>query len=111
MINTWQADSAALVCYSIVQEQVTSVHLDTDSKAIQDENARFADGGVSAVGCAKLPLERTSYGGQGLSAALTAGRPVICLNNYKSWTYELLAFCQLSFDDSFGALEIVPSDQ
>jgi hypothetical protein len=44
MINTGQANRAPLVRDSIVQEQMTSVHLDANAVAIQDENARFADG-------------------------------------------------------------------
>jgi hypothetical protein len=44
MIYARQADCPAFVCYSIVQEQMTRVHLDTDSKAIQNDNARFAEG-------------------------------------------------------------------
>jgi hypothetical protein len=39
-----QADGAALICYPIMGEQVTSVYLNTDAIAAQNENARFADG-------------------------------------------------------------------
>jgi hypothetical protein len=44
MIYTWQADGATLVRYSIVQEQMTGIHLDANAIAVQYENARFADG-------------------------------------------------------------------
>jgi|ERR1039458_3488957 hypothetical protein len=43
MIYTWQADCSALIRYSIVQEQMTSVHLDANAESIQNEDARFAD--------------------------------------------------------------------
>jgi len=39
MIYTGQAGGSALVCYSIVQEQMTGVHLDTDAVAIQNDDA------------------------------------------------------------------------
>jgi hypothetical protein len=44
MIHTRQADCPALVRDSIMQEQMTGVHLDADAVAIQNENAKFTDG-------------------------------------------------------------------
>jgi hypothetical protein len=44
MIYTWQADGPALVRDSIVQSQMAGVYLDANAVAVQDENARFADG-------------------------------------------------------------------
>jgi hypothetical protein len=43
MINTGQADGAALIGYPIVQEQMTGVHLDADAVAIENDDARFAE--------------------------------------------------------------------
>jgi hypothetical protein len=45
MIYTGQADGPALICDSIMQEQMTDVHLDANAVAIQNENTRFADRG------------------------------------------------------------------
>ncbi len=39
-----KTDCTALVCDSIVQNQVISAHLDENAIAIQDEDTRFADG-------------------------------------------------------------------
>ena len=44
MIYTGQADCPALIRDSIVQEQVARIHLDANAVAVQNEDARFADG-------------------------------------------------------------------
>jgi len=44
MIYTGQADHSALVCDSVMQEQMTGVYLDADAVAIQNNDARFAEG-------------------------------------------------------------------
>jgi hypothetical protein len=44
MIYAGQADGSALIRDSIVQEQMTSVYLDPDAVAIQNEDAGFAEG-------------------------------------------------------------------
>jgi hypothetical protein len=44
MIDTGQADGPAFVCYPVMEEQMTSIHLDANAVAIQNDNARFADG-------------------------------------------------------------------
>jgi hypothetical protein len=43
MTDTGQADCSALIGYSVLQDQMTSVHLDANAVAIQNEDARFAD--------------------------------------------------------------------
>ncbi len=42
--DAWQADGPALIRDSIVQDQMASADLNADSIAIENENARFADG-------------------------------------------------------------------
>jgi hypothetical protein len=44
MIDTGQADGPAFVGYPVMKEQMTSIHLDANAPAIQNDNARFADG-------------------------------------------------------------------
>jgi hypothetical protein len=39
-----QADGPAFVGNPVLQEQMTGVHLDANAVAIQNEDARFADG-------------------------------------------------------------------
>jgi hypothetical protein len=42
--DAWQADGPALIRDSIVQHQMASADLNADSIAIENQNARFADG-------------------------------------------------------------------
>jgi hypothetical protein len=44
MIYARQPDGSPLIGYPIMQEQMTGIHLNADAIAIQDDNARFADG-------------------------------------------------------------------